>query len=182
VVRTLESLGLEPREEVRTPQGYSIDAVVSVDGDRVKVAVEVDGPSHFVGSSRVPSGSTALKRRQLRAAGVRLLAVPYWEWDALRNEAERREYLRRGLDEAGSSGGVGGMRGEAHDGAAAIDAGGGGVARVWREAATPKAGECEPAHVPLGWNEFQASVKGQGLSREEVHEAYHTQARHGGGG
>ena len=36
--------------------------------------------------------------------------------------------------------------------------------------------------MPLGWNEFQASVKGQGLSREEVHEAYHTQARHGGGG
>ena len=46
-----------------------------------EVAVEVDGPSHFFG--RTPTGATALKRRQLRAAGWALLPVPYWEWNAL---------------------------------------------------------------------------------------------------
>ena len=66
-----------PREEVRTPLGYSLDAVVDFEGR--EVAVEVDGPSHFVG--REPSGATALKRRQLRAAGWALLSVPYWEWN-----------------------------------------------------------------------------------------------------
>jgi len=46
-----------PREEVRTPLGYSLDAVVDFEGR--EVAVEVDGPSHFVG--RAPSGA-ALER------------------------------------------------------------------------------------------------------------------------
>ena len=46
-----------------------------------EVAVEVDGPSHFFG--RTPTGATALKRRQLRAAGWALLPVPHWEWNAL---------------------------------------------------------------------------------------------------
>ena len=39
---------------MRTAQGYSLDAVVVVAGR--EVAVEVDGPSHFVG--RVPTGAT----------------------------------------------------------------------------------------------------------------------------
>ena len=97
VTSALAALELQPREEVRTAQGYSLDVVVRVDGR--EVAVEVDGPSHFVGHS--PTGATLLKRRQLRAAGWLLLAVPYWEWDAL-NGAGRREYLLRGLAEAGA--------------------------------------------------------------------------------
>ena len=61
-----------------------------------EVAIEVDGPSHFCG--RVPTGATALKRRQLRAVGWALLPVPYWEWDALdRNAAAKQEYIRSAL-------------------------------------------------------------------------------------
>ena len=100
---TLTDLEMQPREEVRTVQGYSLDAVVCVDGR--DVAVEVDGPSHLVGHS--PTGATALKRRQLRAAGWPLLAVPYWEWVAL-NGAGRREYMLRGLAEAAATVGAGG--------------------------------------------------------------------------
>ena len=98
----LAALELQPREEVRTSQGYSLDAVVRVDGR--DVAVEVDGPSHFVGHA--PTGATTLKRRQLRAAGWPLLAVPYWEWAAL-DGAGRREYLRQGLAEAMAGAGGG---------------------------------------------------------------------------
>ena len=90
---SLRALGLALREEVRTPQGYSLDAVVSHGGR--EVAVEVDGPSHFVG--RTPTGATALKRRQLRAAGWALLPVPYWEWNDLGGSSARREYLRAAL-------------------------------------------------------------------------------------
>ena len=86
-----------PQEEVRTPQGYSLDAVVSHGGR--EVAVEVDGPSHFVG--RTPTGATALKRRQLRAAGWALLPVPYWEWNALGSKAAKQEYLQGALEGLG---------------------------------------------------------------------------------
>ena len=94
MVASLQALGLKPREEVRTEQGYSLDAVV-VYGGR-EVAIEVDGPSHFCG--RTPTGATALKRRQLRAAGWVLLPVPYWEWQHdLSSSSARQEYLRAAL-------------------------------------------------------------------------------------
>jgi len=65
------------------------------------VAIEVDGPSHFCG--RTPTGATALKRRQLRAAGWALLPVPYWEWNALgSSEAAKQEYLRAALQGEGA--------------------------------------------------------------------------------
>ena len=73
---------LDPRaeEERRSSMGYSIDSVVEWRG--VRVAVEVDGPSHFVGLSHTPAGATLLKRRQLQTSWP-LCAVPYWEWNAL---------------------------------------------------------------------------------------------------
>jgi hypothetical protein len=97
VAASLRTLGLAPREEVRTPQGYSLDAVVSHGGR--EVVVEVDGPSHFLGCT--PTGATALKRRQLRAAGWALLPVPYWEWGALGSKAAKQEYLRVALEGLG---------------------------------------------------------------------------------
>ena len=101
MVASLLALELALREEVRTRQGYSLDAVV-MHGGR-EVAIEVDGPSHFCG--RTPTGATALKRRQLRAAGWALLPVPYWEGDALgRNTAAKQDYLQvalRGVYEFG---------------------------------------------------------------------------------
>ena len=82
---------------MRTPQGYSLDAVVSHGGR--EVAVVIDGPSHFRG--RTPTGGTVLKWRQLRAAGWALLPVPYWEWGALSgSKAAKREYFRTALDMA----------------------------------------------------------------------------------
>ena len=97
VVASLQAMGLAPREEERTPQGYSLDVVVSYGGR--EVAVEVDGPSHFMG--RTPNGATALKRRQLRAAGWTLLSVPYWEWNALGqalgSKTAKQAYLQRAL-------------------------------------------------------------------------------------
>ena len=79
-----------------TPQGYSLDAVVRVAGR--DVAIEVDGPRHFLG--RVPTGRTLLKRRQLRAADWRLVAVPYWDWNRTQEQPQlRREYMAGRLEE-----------------------------------------------------------------------------------
>jgi len=59
--------------------GYSIDALVTLNNGK-RIAVEVDGPSHFIGRSQQPTGATLLKHRQLRHLGWRLESVPYWEW------------------------------------------------------------------------------------------------------
>jgi len=82
VVREIRSHGVQVKEEHRCEiSGYSIDALVTLkDGKRV--AVEVDGPFHFVGRSQQPTGATLLKHRQLRYFGWRLESVPYWEWDS----------------------------------------------------------------------------------------------------
>tara|TARA_B100000513_G_scaffold193026_1_gene119917 strand:+ start:113 stop:562 length:450 start_codon:yes stop_codon:yes gene_type:complete len=81
VVREIRSRGFDVEEEQRCQiSGYSIDALVAlINGEQI--AVEVDGPSHFIGRSQQPTGATQLKHRQLRHFGWRLVSVPYWEWD-----------------------------------------------------------------------------------------------------
>ena len=94
VVAQLLAIGLDPKEEVIMNSGYSIDAVVKVNGRTI--GVEVDGPYHFIGRSKSPAGSTILKRRQVPSIhGIELVSVPYWEWDKLGNdERKEQEYLR----------------------------------------------------------------------------------------
>eukprot|EP00746_Dinoflagellata_sp_MGD_P139133 gnl/MRDRNA2_/MRDRNA2_72642_c2_seq2.p1 gnl/MRDRNA2_/MRDRNA2_72642_c2~~gnl/MRDRNA2_/MRDRNA2_72642_c2_seq2.p1 ORF type:complete len:322 (+),score=59.07 gnl/MRDRNA2_/MRDRNA2_72642_c2_seq2:379-1344(+) len=82
-------------EEKIIELGYSIDMVGMFQGQQV--AVEFDGPHHFLKGkgAQSPSGSTILKHRQLRALGWRLVVVPYWEWETMTNQAERSDYLLR---------------------------------------------------------------------------------------
>jgi hypothetical protein len=78
-----------------TRSGYSIDVLVrrrSAAGI-TELAVEVDGPSHFLGDGQTPSGSTLLKRKQLGQLGYTVVPVPFWEWDALRDEEAQRRYV-----------------------------------------------------------------------------------------
>ena len=78
---------LEPRT------GYSLDLALPSS----RVAVEVDGPSHFLLTDgrgvRKPNGPTLLKRRLLAAAGWRVISVPFFAWDGLRSAGERQAYL-----------------------------------------------------------------------------------------
>ncbi|KAJ1487158.1 hypothetical protein T484DRAFT_1787510, partial [Baffinella frigidus] len=103
VADTLRAMGLAVREEARDPlsvceeardtlSGYSIDILLPApapealgDTDRPSapgVAIEVDGPVHFLSDSRALKGRTLIKRRHLLALGYSLVAVPYWEWPA----------------------------------------------------------------------------------------------------
>ncbi|KXZ52911.1 hypothetical protein GPECTOR_8g29 [Gonium pectorale] len=78
--------------------GRSVDAVVELEGGR-QLAVEVDGPSHFLANGehrRTKDGSTQLRDRQLERVFGRgnVLSVPYWEWRALRGgKVAQEEYL-----------------------------------------------------------------------------------------
>jgi hypothetical protein len=86
---------MSPEEEVLTPSGYRLDALVEVNG--AKVGIEVDGPSHFM--NQEPTGSTLLKRRQVSTLdNIPIVSVSYWEWDKLGNErAKKQMYLRSKL-------------------------------------------------------------------------------------
>ena len=103
VYRALRELGAEFEEEFIVPElAYSVDAALWVDTDR-KVALEVDGPSHFLGltTGQVPqassrlreTGATGLKHRLLARAGWTVVQVPYWEWVAL-TRVQQAPYLR----------------------------------------------------------------------------------------
>ena len=81
VVEEIRSRGANVQEEHRCEiSGYSIDALVTLNDGR-RIAVEVDGPLHFWGHSRQPTGATLLKQRQLRHFGWRLESVPFWRWN-----------------------------------------------------------------------------------------------------
>jgi hypothetical protein len=95
---TLSSLGLNPREDVRTDAGYKLDYVVDWCGQ--KLAIEVDGPPQFV--RRKPSGARLLKRRQLRHLGWRLVSIPYWEWDELAKQPSAARTDRQRLGTLGA--------------------------------------------------------------------------------
>lgn len=90
VARLLISTGLDWVREYAV-EGYTLDAVL-VDQ---KVALEIDGPTHFSRNSGVPLGHTMLKRRYIAAAGWKIVSVCHHEWEELQGEFEQLEYLRR---------------------------------------------------------------------------------------
>ncbi|EJK59823.1 hypothetical protein THAOC_19906 [Thalassiosira oceanica] len=95
VVNELRATGLDLDEEVLLGSGYRIDALVKV-GNGGRVAVEVDGPSHFI--QRWPVGSTTLKHRQVaRLDCIEVVSVPYWVWNEMKNSVTKQHYLREKL-------------------------------------------------------------------------------------
>ena len=92
VISQLLSIGLQPEEEVLTKSGYRLDAIVEVNGK--KIAIEVDGPTHFLG--REPTGSTILKHRQVANLDeIPVVSVPYWKWDKPgKDSGKKQQYLR----------------------------------------------------------------------------------------
>ena len=96
VVSSLSSMGLQPQEEVLMESGYRVDAVVEV--NREQIAVEIDGPSHFIGRSRELTGSTILKHRQVASVdGMQVVSVPYWEWDKLNKDGDKKQHYLQDL-------------------------------------------------------------------------------------
>ena len=52
----------------------------------------------LAGGGRRANGATLLKRRLLERAGLRVVSVAHWEWEACAGPAEQAEYLQRLLD------------------------------------------------------------------------------------
>ena len=93
VLRVLkEDMGLKCHPEWMTPDGnFSVDIMAELPGDGgrpIKVALEVDGPSHYTSTLPYKAlGATRLKRRLLEARVDRVVSVPFYEW----NEAAKSD-------------------------------------------------------------------------------------------
>jgi very-short-patch-repair endonuclease len=103
-----------PKQEVVTADGnFSIDIAavtaagvrlaVEADGPHHFVSVEVDGPNHFVSpDNRRPTqyrveGPTQYRNRALAARGYTVISIPYWEWAKQKGGEARLAYLQRKL-------------------------------------------------------------------------------------
>ena len=101
-------MGAKVQEEaVDARSQYSIDCLVHgwEKHKDAKIAVEVDGPSHYLyqgfeSQPRIPNGATIMKRRHLALLGYRVVSVPYWEWDELKNVQARKMYMQDKLEAA----------------------------------------------------------------------------------
>ena len=72
----------------------------------VRLALEVDGPRHFLSSCRHPSlrttdGPSGLKQRLLKLAGWRVISVPYFDWWDAVERGGQLAYLRQLVQPAG---------------------------------------------------------------------------------
>ncbi|PIA30164.1 hypothetical protein AQUCO_05700103v1 [Aquilegia coerulea] len=94
VAHLLVSTGLEWIREYEVDT-YTLDAVVL---DR-KLALEIDGPTHFSRNLGTPLGHTMLKRRYITASGWKLVSLSYQEWEELQGGFEQLNYLRKILDD-----------------------------------------------------------------------------------
>eukprot|EP00899_Mesostigma_viride_P016492 jgi/Mesvir1/24844/Mv22081-RA.2 len=93
VSKVLRGMGIAHKNEVPFFHGLSYVDIL-VDG---KVAVEVDGPSHFYQDSGAITAVTLFKRRLLEKGGFRVVAIPYFDWDRLKGRLEQENYLRHKL-------------------------------------------------------------------------------------
>jgi hypothetical protein len=109
VAASLSRLGFSVELEARVLDGlHAVDVLVHLPGGAL-VAVEFDGPTHFLRStadkppSRTPvlNGATLFRDRLLREGGFGVVAVPFFEWAALVGDAERDDYLSGRVAAAG---------------------------------------------------------------------------------
>jgi len=99
VSETLVSMGVKHLNEVAVFGGvYHLDILLSntKDHKNTSIAIEVDGPSHFVhplargaGRHLTMNAETKLKRRLLKRLGWNVVSLPYTRWNSARATTSR---------------------------------------------------------------------------------------------
>ena len=70
--------------------------------DTSDIVIEVDGPSHYLRGDRLcVCGPTSFKHRLLEKSGVKVLHVPYFEWNDLLDNSAKKQYMAVKLYDVG---------------------------------------------------------------------------------
>mgnify|MGYP003906971799 FL=1 len=77
---------------------------IDIANNEERIAVEFDGPSHFLGfkgTGRDPNGKTKMKARLMKSLGWKVVNIPWFEWEEVgkgeRYKPEKIEYLKKKL-------------------------------------------------------------------------------------
>lgn len=101
VAASFSRVGFEIEQEALVLDGlHAVDILVHLPSGAL-IAVEFDGPTHFLrwiqtssaGRMPEPNGATCFRNRLLRDAGLAVVVIPYFEWDALIDDAARDAYI-----------------------------------------------------------------------------------------
>ena len=90
----LEVKGMEVLDHV--DRLFSVDVVAEFKGHLI--AVEADGPSHFLRPDMRVTGNTIFRNRCLKARGYKVLSVPTYVWDKLNASKDKQQWLQQHLD------------------------------------------------------------------------------------
>ena len=96
----LRQMGWIHTFEHETTEGFSLDLAQP----ESKLAVEVDGPSHYLkdlsSGEIVVNGATRFKTRQLRSFGWTVARISFFDWEH-KTESEKRQVAVAKLEELG---------------------------------------------------------------------------------
>jgi hypothetical protein len=100
----LKGMGVNPTMEFITSDGlHAIDIVLKTK-EGVRIAIEVDGPTHFaVNDIYHVKGEGIARRRSLMRLGWVVVNVPFYVWQRLRTPQAQREWLSKALKQAVSA-------------------------------------------------------------------------------
>ncbi len=98
VGESLRRLGISHELEYTTADGlFSIDLAIV---DR-RIAIEVDGPSHFTRNTLEPLGHPRLRDRLLSAMGWHVVSIPWFEWERLQRPEQMDSYVEHRVHQGG---------------------------------------------------------------------------------
>lgn len=95
----------QPQQEQHTHDRACLIDIAATTASGFKVAIEVEGPHHYVQPGNTLTGPTFYRNRALAARGYALISIPYWEWDLLHSPEEKQQYLLVKLSRLGGCGG-----------------------------------------------------------------------------
>ena len=75
---------------------FTVDIALQLNGGQ-KLAIEVDGPSHFLSDERSFNGGTVLRNRLLENRGWKVISIPLVDWYPLREDDQKEVYLANKL-------------------------------------------------------------------------------------
>ena len=100
-VRRLPGCSGATSEQLTDDGLFSIDIALELP-DGLKVAIEVDGPWHFMTNDpMIMDGATVLRNRMLASRGWKVVSVPVQPWDLAfeKGKAPAESYLRKLLEQ-----------------------------------------------------------------------------------